>query len=87
VGPDKAKCDHRGRDRYGKTFLGTALAQVACRTGLRALCTRARGDGSYTNVLQKLARADVLVLDDLLIAPLKEQVRIPAIVITKIASS
>jgi DNA replication protein DnaC len=74
-----------GATGTGKTFLGTALAQAACRNGLRALCTRAprllhelsiaRGDGSYTAMLQKIARADVLVLDDLLIAPLKEQER------------
>lgn len=74
-----------GATGTGKTFLGTALAQAACRLGLRALCTRAprllhelaiaRGDGSYTTLLQKIARADVLVLDDLLIAPLKEQER------------
>jgi DNA replication protein DnaC len=74
-----------GATGTGKTFLGTALAQAACRSGLRALCTRAprllhelsiaRGDGSYTSMLQKIARADVLVLDDLLIAPLKEQER------------
>ncbi|MCW5777449.1 MAG: IS21-like element helper ATPase IstB [Phycisphaeraceae bacterium] len=74
-----------GATGTGKTFLGTALAQAACRSGLRALCTRAprllhdlaiaRGDGSYSTMLQKIARADVLVLDDLLIAPLKEHER------------
>jgi DNA replication protein DnaC len=74
-----------GATGTGKTFLGTALAQVACRSGHRALCTRAprllhdlaiaRGDGSYTTTLQKIARAEVLVLDDLLIAPLKEHER------------
>lgn len=74
-----------GATGTGKTFLGTALAQAACRAGFRALCTRtprllndlamARGDGSYANVLLKIARAEVLVLDDFLIAPLKEQER------------
>jgi len=74
-----------GATGTGKTFLGTALAQAACRSGHRALCTRAprllhdlaiaRGDGSYTAMLQKIARAEVLVLDDLLIAPLKEHER------------
>lgn len=74
-----------GATGTGKTFLGTALAQAACRAGFRALSTRAprllheltmaRGDGSYTTVLQRIARADVLVLDDFLIAPLKEQER------------
>ena len=69
----------------GKTFLGTALAQASCRSGFRALSTRAprllhelgiaRGDGSYTTMLQRIARAEVLVLDDFLIAPLKEHER------------
>lgn len=74
-----------GATGTGKTFLGTALAQIACRMGLRALCTRmprllhelsiAHGDGSYAALLQKIAKADVLVLDDFLIAPLKDQER------------
>jgi DNA replication protein DnaC len=69
----------------GKTFLGTALAQAACRTGFRALVLRAprllhdlgiaRADGSYAALLQKIARADVLVLDDFLIAPIKDNER------------
>lgn len=56
-----------GATGTGKTFLGTALAQAACRSGLRALVPRAprllhelsiaRGDGSYTSMLQKIARA------------------------------
>lgn len=74
-----------GATGTGKTFLGTALAQIACRLGMRALCTRgprllhelsiAHGDGSYTALLQKIAKADVLVIDDFLIAPLKDQER------------
>lgn len=74
-----------GATATGKTFLGTALARASCRSGNRALCTRAprllhelsiaRGDGSYTTMLQKIARADVRVLDALLIAPLEEQER------------
>lgn len=74
-----------GATGTGKTFLGTALAHIACRIGMRALCTRgprllhelsiAHGDGSYTALLQKIAKADVLVIDDFLIAPLKDQER------------
>jgi DNA replication protein DnaC len=74
-----------GATGTGKTFLATALAQAACRAGFRALCARtprllhelaiARGDGSYATMLQKIARADVLVLDDFLIAPMKENER------------
>jgi DNA replication protein DnaC len=74
-----------GKTGVGKTFLGAALAQAACRNGMRALCTRvprllhelgiARADGSYASVLARLARLDVLVLDDFLIGPLKDQER------------
>jgi DNA replication protein DnaC len=74
-----------GATGTGKTFLGTALAQAACRAGFRALLARtprllhdlgiARADGSYASMLQKIARAEVLVLDDFLIAPLKDQER------------
>lgn len=74
-----------GKTGCGKTYLGAALAQAACRAGRRALCTRvprlvhelaiARADGSYTRMLAKLAKTDVLVLDDFLIAPLKDAER------------
>jgi DNA replication protein DnaC len=74
-----------GKTGVGKTFVGAALAQSACRNGLRALCTRvprllhelgiARADGTYTAALARLAKLDVLVLDDFLIAPLKDQER------------
>jgi DNA replication protein DnaC len=74
-----------GKTGVGKTFVGAALAQAACRNGLRALCTRvprllhelgiARADGTYAAALTRLAKLDVLVLDDFLIAPLKDQER------------
>lgn len=74
-----------GRTGVGKTFLGAALAQTACRNGMRALCTRlprllqelgiARADGTYATTLARLAKLDVLVLDDFLIGPLKDQER------------
>jgi DNA replication protein DnaC len=74
-----------GATGVGKSFLGAALAQAACRNGFRALCTRvprlvnelaiARADGSYATLLAKLARTEVLVLDDFLIAPLKDTER------------
>jgi DNA replication protein DnaC len=37
-----------GATGTGKTFLGTALAQAACRSGFRALCTRAPMSSSST---------------------------------------
>jgi len=59
-----------------------SLAQAACRQGYRALCIRAprlvhqlgiaRADGSYAKVLNQLARTHVLVIDDFLIAPMKD---------------
>jgi len=74
-----------GKTGVGKTFFGAALAQAACRNGLRALCTRvprllhelgiARADGTYAAALARLAKLDVLVLDDFLIAQLKDQER------------
>jgi DNA replication protein DnaC len=74
-----------GLTGVGKSYLGAALAQAACRAGFRALCTRvprllhelaiARADGSYVAALQRLAQVHVLVLDDFLIAPLKDTER------------
>lgn len=74
-----------GKTGVGKTFLGAALAQAACRNGMRALCARvprllhelgiARADGTYAIALARLAKLDLLVLDDFLIGPLKDQER------------
>jgi DNA replication protein DnaC len=74
-----------GLTGVGKSFLGAALAQASCRNGFRALYTRvprllndlaiARADGSYGGMLARLAKLDVLVLDDFLIAPLKDAER------------
>lgn len=71
-----------GKTGCGKSYLGAALAQAACRAGRKSLCTRvprlahdlaiARADGSYAKLLAKLAKVEVLVLDDFLIAPLKD---------------
>jgi DNA replication protein DnaC len=74
-----------GMTGTGKSYLGAALAEAACRRGYRALRARvprllgelavARADGSYAATLSRLAKLDVLVLDDLLIAPLKDSER------------
>lgn len=63
-----------GKTGVGKTYLACALAHQACRHGYRALYRRAsrlldeltlaRADGTYPRLLAKLARADVLVIDD-----------------------
>ncbi|MCA9712082.1 MAG: IS21-like element helper ATPase IstB [Myxococcales bacterium] len=71
-----------GKTGCGKSYLAAALAQAACRRGFQTLYSRvprlvqelavARADGSYTKVLARLAKLRVLVLDDFLIAPLKD---------------
>jgi DNA replication protein DnaC len=71
-----------GATGTGKTYLACALAQQACRKGHRAIYRRAsrlfselalaRADGSYAKLLAKLARADVLVLDDWAMTPITD---------------
>jgi len=74
-----------GATGVGKSYIGAALAQSACRQGFRSLCVRvprllqqlatARADGSYGSELGRLSRFDVLVLDDFLVAPMKDSER------------
>ena len=74
-----------GATGTGKTYLACALAHQACRKGYRVLYRRAtrlfdeltlaHADGTYPRLLAKLARVDLLVLDDWGLAPLKEQER------------
>jgi DNA replication protein DnaC len=74
-----------GATGCGKTWLGCALAHQAARQGFSVLYTRAtrllqelqvaHGDGSFGRRLAQLARLDVLVLDDLAIAPIGAQER------------
>jgi DNA replication protein DnaC len=69
----------------GKTFIACALAHHACRSGFRALYRRlprlfeeltlAHADGSYIRLLARLARIDVLVIDDWGLAPPRDQDR------------
>jgi DNA replication protein DnaC len=74
-----------GSTGTGKTYLACALAQQACRKGYRAIYRRAtrltdeltlaRADGTYAQLLGRFARADVLVIDDWGLAPVKDQER------------
>ena len=58
----------------GKTYIACALGNQACRKGYRTLYRRAsrlfgelllaRADGSYVKLLAKLARTDVVIIDD-----------------------
>lgn len=69
-----------GPTGVGKTFICCALANLACRNGFSSRYYRlprlfmdlniARGDGSYPSLLRKLAKADLLVLDDWGLGPL-----------------
>jgi DNA replication protein DnaC len=63
-----------GATGVGKSFIACALAHQACRKGYRAgyrrasrlfhELTLARADGTYIRLLGKLARLDVLLIDD-----------------------
>jgi DNA replication protein DnaC len=74
-----------GATGTGKTFVACALAQQACRKGFSAIYRRAprlfdeltlaRADGTYVRLLAKLARVDVLVVDDWGLTPTREQER------------
>ncbi len=71
-----------GATGVGKTYIACALAQQACRRGYRVLYRRAprlfdeltlaRADGTYTKLLARFARTDVLVLDDWGLAPVQD---------------
>jgi DNA replication protein DnaC len=74
-----------GPTGVGKSYIACALAQKACRDGFTVVYRRvtrlfdelaqARGDGSYPHLLRRLAKAQVLILDDFGIEPLGTQQR------------
>lgn len=69
----------------GKSYLASACVESACRHGFSAVYLRtprvlhdlaiSRGDGSYGRVLARLAKVDLLALDDWLLAPLTDAER------------
>jgi len=71
-----------GKTGVGKSYVGAALADAACRAGYRANFFRvprlleelalARAAGVYASLLGKLSRVDVLVLDDFLLNPMTD---------------
>lgn len=71
-----------GATGTGKTYLACAFANQACRKGYRALYRRmpalfqelrlARADGTHPRVMARLAKVNVLVIDDFGIAPLTD---------------
>ena len=74
-----------GATGTGKSYLACALAHQACRKGFRTMYRRvprlfdelrlAHADGSHERLLARIAKVDVLVLDDFGLAPLTEQGR------------
>ncbi len=74
-----------GATGVGKTYVACALAQQALRRGYKALYRRvprlfdelalAHADGTYPRLLAKLAKIDVLVLDDWGLVPLGQSER------------
>lgn len=74
-----------GPTGVGKSYLGCALGQSACRKGIRTAYRRlprlldelalARAEGSYARALARFARADLFVLDDWGLGSLSEPQR------------
>lgn len=74
-----------GATGTGKSYIACALAHQACRKGFRVFYRRvprlfdelrlARADGTYPRLLARIAKADVLVLDDFAISPLTDEAR------------
>lgn len=74
-----------GHTGLGKSYLACALGQKACRDGFTVVYRRAprlfdelalaRADGTYTTLLRRFAKAQVLVLDDFGLETLTAQAR------------
>ena len=74
-----------GPTGIGKSWLASAFVQSACRHGFTATYVRAprllhelavsRGDGSYARLLAKLAKLDLVAIDDWLLASLTDAER------------
>lgn len=74
-----------GATGVGKSYLACALGQMACRQGLKVLYRRvprlfeelriARAEGAYARKLLKMAKMDILILDDLGLGHLDEAQR------------
>lgn len=74
-----------GPTGVGKTYVACALGQAACRHGYSTRYFRlgrllgdmalARADGSYAKLLARLAKTDLLILDDWGLAPLADAER------------
>lgn len=74
-----------GATGVGKSYLGCALGQLACRRGYRVAYHRlprffeemslSKADGTYPKLMANLAKFDVLILDDFGLGTLREAQR------------
>lgn len=74
-----------GPTGIGESYLACAFVERACRRGHKAAYLRlprllqqlavGRGDGSYARILERLARFELLAIDDWLLAPLHDSER------------
>lgn len=81
----KLGCLITGKTGCGKTYIACALGNTACRRGHSVIYRRvprlmaeleiARGDGSYPRLLARIAKTDLLILDDWGLASLGDQGR------------
>jgi DNA replication protein DnaC len=81
--PDARNIVLLGATGSGKTYLACALGMSACRNfytvkyirlpDLLVDLTIARGDGSYRDYMKKLKKFKLLIIDEWLLYPLKEQ--------------
>jgi DNA replication protein DnaC len=72
-----------GKTGTGKTYVACALANKACRAGFTSLYIRAprlfheitvtKVNNTYTRFLARLAKIDVLLIDDFALIPLSEE--------------
>lgn len=72
-----------GPTGVGKSFLACALGHKACLNGFKVLYLRvprlfedlalARGDGRWVKLMNTMAKADLIILDDWGLSPLSEQ--------------
>lgn len=74
-----------GPTGVGKSFIATALGQQACMLGMTTYYAStyklfqelkmAKADGSYPKILKRLARQELLILDDFGIKPMDQHAR------------
>lgn len=74
-----------GPTGVGKSYIACALGNLAARSGYTVLYLRAprlfetlsqaRGDGSHLKTLNRLAKVQLLILDDLLLTPMSDPER------------